>query len=201
MKTLRVSPPLKMRERAGLRRGERPRGFTLLELMLVIAIISILTAIAFISMLHYELVINVNASARDLAGTMRAVRSYAVRDGQTYQMTFATNAYAFGGTCSGCSSMTRQLQPGIVFGYLRGTVAVPGHPYPTCAIYIGGSCGTQFYFYRDGTFSADGVAYLIPSRDMGGTGARDDRQRAVDWSATSGRVRLWKYYASNHTWR
>jgi prepilin-type N-terminal cleavage/methylation domain-containing protein len=191
------------------------RGFTLIELMLVIAIISILTAIAFISMLHYELVLRVNASARDLGGQMRMVRAAAIRDGRSYLFSFGTDGFAYGvdfdesGGFDGTSKV-RTLQSGITWGYREGTPQVPEHPYPVaCAIYIGNACGgnKEIWFRRDGTIAsqntggADGVAYMIPARDISGTGARNDRERAVDWMASSGRVRVWKPTGSSPWWR
>jgi prepilin-type N-terminal cleavage/methylation domain-containing protein len=186
------------------------RGFSLIELMLVIAIISILTAIAFISMLHYQLIINVNASARDLGGQMRMVRASAIREGRPYLFTFGANYYNYGvdegmdGSFDG-RAPRKYLQPGIVFGYMANTVQVPGHPYPVttpvCIHTSGGACGPYFHFLRDGTSTYGGVAYMIPGKDRSGTGARDDRERAVDWTSSSGRIRVWKYNASNHQWR
>ncbi|MBZ0271834.1 GspH/FimT family pseudopilin [bacterium] len=184
------------------------RGFSLIELMLVIAIISILTAIAFISMLHYGLIIRVNASARDLAGHMRLARAAAIRDGRPNLFTFAGRSYSYGtdsdtnGVFDG-GSRTNSLQDGVVFGYESGTPQVPGHPAIASAIMLQGPCAStgNIHFQRDGTVNCGGVVYMIPSRDDSGTGQRGDRQRAVDWSAQSGRIRMWKYFPSEGGWR
>jgi len=187
------------------------RGFSLIELMLVIAIISILTGIGFLSILHYRMVIHVNASARDLGGHMRLARAAAIRDGRSFQFVFSTDSYLYALDAGEDGSLDEtgvsySLQRGITFGYMAGIANVPGQVYPVaCGVYVGGRCGSQVFFRRDGSVSADGVAYIIPWNDANGTGLRDDRQRAVDWTASTGRVRVWHYMPKssdiNKKWR
>jgi type II secretion system protein H len=196
-------------------------GFSLIELMLVIAIISILAAIAFLSMLHYGAIIRVNASARELGGHMRVARAEAISSGQRYLFRFLnSNTYLYGpadGTGWNFAGLTKtyRLQDGILFtipsgGGLGSAIAVPGHPTPPpCAVDVHAftSCGNSpsgfkdLQMFRDGTFSSDGVAYMAPSMDAAGTGARDDRMRSVDWSGTTGRVRVWRYFARDFVWQ
>ena len=190
-----ITPPTEEGEEG----GGLLRGFSLIELMLVIAIISILTAIGFLSILHYRMVIHVNASARDLGGHMRLARAAAIRDGRSFQFVFGADSYLYAldagedGTFDE-TAISHSLQKGITFGYMSGIANVPGHKYPVlCSVYVGGDCGSQVFFRRDGSISNDGVGYIIPARDATGTGLRDDRQRAVDWTASTGRVRVWHY--------
>lgn len=204
------------------------KGFSLIELMVVIAIIAILASIAFLSMLHYRMTIRVNASARDLAGHMRIARANAIRDGQTWTFKFiqaGTNGFYYGqdidanGVVDGVSR-TKYFASGIVYGFRAGTVSIPGHAdvnsvaHPVFTTVSGGSqpllSGQYIHFGRNGTTfesysgintPTDGAAYIIPSMDIGGTGARDDRQRGVDWFGNTGRIRLWYYHASSHRWK
>lgn len=198
---------------------EERKGFTLVELMVVISIIGILAGIAFVSMMHYRTVIRVNASARDLSGQLRLARAKAVKDGVSIMVNFTVNPsspnYQIGrdGAEDGAFDgffHTYYLQPGIKFGYPSGGLlisAVPGHTYPvTRAVDINNGATTRFHFRQDGTASLNGVAYLIPMIDTSSTGSRDDRCRAVDWELQTGRIRTWKwkYDRANpaaNTWR
>ncbi len=196
------------------------RGFTLIELMLVVAIISILTGIAFISMMHYGMVIRANASSRQLGGHLRQARASAIRSGRSYCVQFDTTSGAYntyhygqdsteshsGGSCS-FDGVSKQytLDDGIAFGTPNATVyPVPGHPMPgSCALYINGKpCpSVPVFMRRDGSINFPGVVYLGPKSDVTSTGTRFDRLRAIDWSAGSGRIRVWKYKHQDGVWR
>ena len=219
--------------------SDERKGFSLIELMVVIAIIAILSAIAVLSILHYRMVIRVDASARDLAGHMRICRANAIRDGSTWSFLYHgdLDRFDYGPNSNADAnidgrSYTYYLQPGIIFGFAQDTRNVPGHPDPTnpgggvasCAVMTvanndikclsDGVDPNYIHFDRNGTiffrvsggggsfidYPTDGVAYLIPEGDSSATGTRDDRQRAVDWIGTSGRIRLWRYDARNHEW-
>lgn len=198
--------------------GEKKRGFSLLELMLVVAIIGILTAIAFISMLHYRTVIRVNASAREMAGHMRYARAKAIKNNRAVMVRFDNtgdqNTYYVGidadenGTYDGIFQMYK-LQPGIIFGYYPTINQIPGHRYPVPdSIDIdntgagkGSSVTNKDHFNYDGSANFGGVAYIIPKTDLSATGSRPDRMRAVSWEKTTGRIRAWKWKHIDRTWR
>ncbi len=192
------------------------KGFSLIELLMVIAILSIMTAIAFISMIHYRLTINANASVREIGGHLRLARANAIREGGSYCFQFITsgndNTFVYGKSTSetagaACSysgtPKSETMADGIVFGGHNNTAPVPGHPGPSeCAVCFGklSASNTGLLLRRDGSISEDGVAYIIPKNDLeGGTGTRYDRMRAADWSAASGRIRVWKFKAADAT--
>lgn len=204
---------------------EERKGFSLIELMVVIAIIAILASIAFLSMLHYRMTIRVNASARDLAGHMRIARANAIRDGQTWTFKFiqsGSNGFYYGqdtnadGVIDGVSR-TKYFASGIVFGVLSNMPPIPGQVAPFAPVHttINGApqalaSGQYIHFGRNGTafetlggssLITDGAAYVMPHMDQAGTGKRDDRQRAVDWSGNTGRIRLYYYHAGSTRWK
>lgn len=192
-----------------LENKEKRRGFTLVEMMVVIALIGIMTAIGFVSMLHYRTIIRVNASAREMAGQMRYARAKAIRDGLSVKVSFTgMNQYTSGidgdeaGGFDTSFPKTHYLQPGIRFGFFPTIGQVPGHRWPVmCSIDINNCGAAEMHFRYDGTSSYSGVVYIIPQVDLSDTGNRDDRMRAVDWEKTTGRIRAWKWQGGARTWR
>jgi len=189
--------------------SEKRRGFTLVELMVVVSLIGILTAIGFVSMLHYRTIIRVNASARDMAGQVRLARAKAIREGMSVKVQFTgMNQYITGVDADEREGFdtsfpkTHYLQPGIRYGFFPSINQIPGHQWPVaCSVDIN-NCGTsEVHFRHDGTASYSGAIYLIPQNDLSETGNRDDRMRAVDWEKTTGRIRVWKWQAAAKTWR
>jgi type II secretion system protein H len=188
---------------------EQGRGFTLIEMMVVVALIGILAAIAFVSMLHYRTLIRVNASARELAGQLRLARAEAIKDGRSMMVLFnGGNQYLTGTDADEVAGFdtalpkNHNLQPGIRYGYFPGASQVPGHQWPvSCSVDINNCATNSVHFRHDGTSSYSGVVYLIPTIDVSATGNRDDRMRAVDWEKQTGRIRVWKWQAGAQTWR
>jgi prepilin-type N-terminal cleavage/methylation domain-containing protein len=199
----------------GVRNPEERKGFTLIEMMVVIAIIGILCGIAFVSMLHYRTIIRVNAAARDLAGEVRLARAQAINAGNSVLINFvdtgkAGYSYQIGSDPSESGTFTGYfrtnfLESGVIFGYYPGISAVPGHDYPVTQaieVELGNHLyGKKVFFRQDGTASNSGVVYLIPEADLSSTGNRDDHSRSVDWDASTGRIRIWEWKYADHVWR
>lgn len=79
-------------------------GYSLSELMVVVAIIAVVTAIAMPAFNHYSANSNLKAAARDLASDLFAMREKAVAENREFMVEFSTgtNSYTLNqGTYSG----------------------------------------------------------------------------------------------------
>lgn len=178
------------------------KGFSLVELITVMAVISIMTAIAFISILHYRTLIRVNTTARDLGGHLRMARAKSIKENLPVYVQFVDSGekhrYIVGTdpqmTRNPASPRTYFFQPGIVYGKYPNMAGVPNHRDPApCSVDVANCAQKWFHFLPDGTATHQGVVYVIPKIDSIGTGMRDDRNRAVDWIAMTGSIRVWKW--------
>lgn len=151
---------------------EEKKGFSLIELMVVVALIAILTSIAFLSILHYRMTIRVNSSVRDLAGHMRVAKASAIRDGVPYVFSFVEQAdkggFTYGrdanfdGAPDG-RSRTYWFSSGIIYSYPQGAgigniPGVPGHAAPN-------TMGCAKYTTVNGAESCSFGNYVILDRD------------------------------------
>jgi type IV fimbrial biogenesis protein FimT len=119
-----------MRTRAGFfMKIFRKYGFTLVELMIVVAIMGILSAIAAPNFMHYMAERRLNGAARMVMSDLMNARMLAVTLNRNVQVTFTGSASASYTYDAAGTAVTRNVQTG--FGYHD--VTVSGNNNPTFA--------------------------------------------------------------------
>ena len=176
-------------------------GFTIIELIVVVAIIGITAAIAIPNIISWIPTMRVNSAARDMVSEMQLARMKAVSERNNYVITFdtTTNQYSIydDGDNDGAeaSELVKTVDvdtdySGIQFGYVAGETETSGDPISNSVTFTG--TPRRVAFKPNGTANKVGSVYLIPTEDI--AGSRRDRQRAITVIQT-GRIKLWKYDA------
>jgi Tfp pilus assembly protein FimT len=199
----------------GGRRRHRERGFSLLEMMTVVALGIVVTAITFISMVPVLKQGRLNNAYNTTLAAMRQARDNAVSQRTSYSVTFTTSTSPAKNTITVAPTLTTfqgeqntvtyQLPSDIAFLAQSGlpTTAPDGYGTGVLAIDLGYTAhatgGSQtVYFCPDGSAQDDstgnclgnadgGVVYIARAGDLLSS-------RAVTlWGAT-GRIRGWRLY-------
>ncbi len=178
--------------------AENGRGFTLVELMVVIAVIAIMATVATPALLGSLPGLRVNGAARQVLTDLRYTRTLAVEKGaNAYFDLDAGGTYTLGVDLNddgdildtGETVSTVDLD-GATYGYRDITFGtnytVPASPPEVVAIGV----GTQIQFQPRGSADTSGSIYLMPNKDAG---TRDDRNRRVVLSAATGNIRIEKW--------
>jgi len=94
---------------------ESQRGFTLIEIMIVLTILGVLTSIAVPAFRQWRAHSAVNDAATAMMGHLKQARNMAMAESRNVQIVFATTAYTFDkdstGSCTSCKNLTFSLSP------------------------------------------------------------------------------------------
>jgi len=185
------------------------KGFTIVEVCIVIAVIGVLAAFAIPNFLNWLPKMRVNSAARDLVSEMQLTRMQAVSERNNYVITFNIgsnqysiyddddNDFATAGAESGELVKTVNIgtdNPGVQFGYISGTQKPTGGSITTAVAFGSTSSPIRETFKPNGAASLSGSVYLIPTKDI--AAGKTERQRAITVILT-GRIKLWRYDGSS----
>lgn len=171
-------------------------GFTLTEMLIVIVVGGILTAIAIPTFMAWAPKYRVNGAARQLFSEMMAAKTKAISENNKYIISFdiANNRFTIHDDDDsddtqdvGESVRTVDIAaayPGIEFGYIDANNP-SGEPITGSVTFTG--TPPRVTFKSSGLANKNGAVYLKPAEDT----TRRDRQRCITVLLT-GRVRLYK---------
>jgi len=163
--------------------GWNQRGFTLVELMMVIAIIGIVAAVPAFNALEVLPRYQLHAAARDFSGNLRLARKSAIRAARNVQVVFdqSRNSYSLDGrTVPHSGTLESHYGGGVRFGFGRATksAAATSSKLPSSPITFQGK--PKLVTFNQRGLSNAGRAYF--------TNKRGDCCAVV--VSTSGRIRM-----------
>ena len=179
-----------------IRKTSKERGFTLMELIVVIAIFGVMAALAVPTLLGQEPRMSVRSAARDIVSNMQMARINALRDHSTWAIQFDTDIACYralsndggdddwdDGDETVYKTVNLSNYRGVSYGTGHG--ARPNEPNP------GSTDGVSFnsnrvVFNSDGT-SVSGTVYVK-------TG--DGDTFAIGLLSAAGRVKTWRHLGS-----
>jgi prepilin-type N-terminal cleavage/methylation domain-containing protein len=168
------------------------RAFTLIELMVTLAILSIMLLIAYMNWLDYLPKYRVNAATDELFTEMTRCKMKAVTENRDYSIQFDTSSHSYSVSYENSGTVVvlktvsiASKYPGIVFGHNTAVGAIPGST-ATGAVTFMGTPPTATFSSKG--FGKAGTVYLMPAID----GTRKDRHRAIS-VIPNGRIKTYKH--------
>jgi len=178
----------------------KEHGFSLAEMLIVLVVGGILSAIAIPAFMAWAPKYRVNGAARQVFSEMMAARAKAISENNDYVVTFNTagNTYAIhdDDDCDGTQDAGETVKtidigaayPGIGYGFIDANNP-SGDPITGVVTFTGSP--RRVTFKSSGLANKNGAVYLKPTEDT----TRRDRQRCIT-ALRTGRVRLYKHTGS-----
>lgn len=192
-----------MRMKPAMPPRPRPRGFTLVELMIAVAILGILSLLVVPGIFAYIPNYRVNAAAKALASEMNLARMRAIAQNRVHHVAFypATNEiriwedddndWGTPNTLIKTLSLATRF-PNVSLDY-NSVTGLDGAAIAQAATFGTTANPVRATFRPNGLMADPGVFYLIPTTDKN---QRDDRMRAVR-ASRAGQVELHRYAAGS----
>jgi prepilin-type N-terminal cleavage/methylation domain-containing protein len=196
------------------RGGDQARGFSMIEMLVVIAISMVIAAIAIIQARPALMQINANNAKDEVQGALRQARETAISDRRDVQVEFLTNPPAnppgsyvrltrLGGLC--CANTVILMMPisnNVIFTTFLGEPDSPDGFGNGGAIFFGGVAGgppAGMMYQSDGTFTALGTGIPINGTVFLGVPNQPTTARAITILGATGRVRSY-HISGTTTW-
>ena len=204
-----------LKTRLNVRRGgDQARGFSMIEMLVVIAISMVIAAIAIIQARPALMQINANNAKDEVQGALRQARETAISDRRDVQVEFLTNPPAnppgsylrltrLGGLC--CANTVILMMPisnRVIFTTFPGEPDSPDGFGNGGAIYFAGVAGgppAGMMYQSDGTFTSLGTGIPINGTVFLGVPNQPTTARAITILGATGRVRSY-HISGTSTW-
>lgn len=184
------------------------RGVTLVELLIVLAVIGIIVALAAPEIGDYKTTIDANRAASDMQSDMQLARTGAIFKNKYYRITFYTTAdvdglyyytmdrIALGESWAADAEFvkTNTFPSGIEYGLFGSVTGPGGASVPGDGISF---TGNYIIFESTGSVDKTGFVYVMPQKDR--ADFRTDRMRAIKIAfKPTAKVKSYRY--SGATW-